>query len=151
MSYKIRRVWNAFLKLFTIKDGIFAATILALPIVGLYYLLLPPPPRETEAQQRYRLARDAQYAAESAAASKQLTEERLQIATLCRAKSLCADYAEVRQTCASAGSYKNCMEIKLGRDKFLDAGQMCTEEGQVNFPPDQLPWWPQCLKAGWGL
>jgi hypothetical protein len=47
----------------------------------------------------------------------------------CRASSICQHFAKVRQDCATAGDFTNCIEVKMGRD--YSSVDQCDDEGGV--------------------
>jgi hypothetical protein len=82
------------------------------------------------------VARQAEEAAARAAASaateaSKRAEE--MTAFRCKAKSICKTYGRVRQECATAGNYKNCLRIKMGSEAY-EIIDMCTEEGETVDP-----------------
>lgn len=56
----------------------------------------------------------------------------------CSMKEACKSYSQVRLECATAGNFKNCMEIKLGdktNEVLNDGGgaeNICKNDGQIN-------------------
>ena len=67
---------------------------------------------------------------------------------VCRLESVCADYPDVRDVCATAGSFEKCMEVKLGsREKYDSLKRACTNDGKVMMDPDKIPGWISCWTA----
>ena len=66
---------------------------------------------------------------------------------MCRVKAVCERFAAVRQECATAGNFENCVSVKLG-----DAASMigeCTNDGMVATPyPDTVPSAVECWLHG---
>ena len=62
---------------------------------------------------------------------------------LCHLKSVCPKYGKIRQECATAGSYRTCISIKMGSDSSLTSG--CTEEGEILVPDNVVPGFLECL------
>jgi hypothetical protein len=136
----MKQIWKAFVKTYSIGGVIFIAGLLIAAIVS---MLIP----EAAGEREQRIAKEALYQKQITESRTKTIENMLRISALCKAKNLCPDYAKVRQECAIAGNYKMCMEIKLGQENYLESGKICTPDGQVNYPSDKVPWWPECLKA----
>src|SRR5260370_1338965 len=51
---------------------------------------------------------------------------------LCQLKSTCVKYAQVRQQCATAGNFENCISVKMGNG-FRSSGSGCTDDGNVDY------------------
>jgi hypothetical protein len=49
---------------------------------------------------------------------------------LCKVKSICAQYGEVRQGCATAGNFENCIRVKMG-DENYEFVSSCTNDGHM--------------------
>jgi hypothetical protein len=79
--------------------------------------------------------------AELEVATKARKEQEAITALRCKAKSICKKYGTVRQECATAGNYNNCLRIKMGSEAYGYIG-MCTEEGGV---ADSVPNAAECL------
>ncbi len=59
----------------------------------------------------------------------------------CHSKSVCRNYAEIRLSCAEAGSIQKCIEIKMQGDDF----SVCTDDGNISGIDDKLmPNFAQC-------
>ena len=59
----------------------------------------------------------------------------------CKAKSVCPDYAEIRISCAEAGSIQKCIEIRMRGDDY----SVCTDDGKIIGIDDKLmPSFAQC-------
>jgi len=65
------------------------------------------------------------------------------LALQCEERSICAEYAEVRQECATAGSYRNCMSIKLSHG-WPWASDGCNPDGSVIGAGPDAPGRLQC-------
>lgn len=48
----------------------------------------------------------------------------------CHRIDLCKDFADARQSCATAGSYNRCMDIRLGGANFSEASFACSNNGR---------------------
>ncbi len=60
----------------------------------------------------------------------------------CQSKSICKNYADVRLSCAEAGSIQKCIEIKMKGDDY----SACTDDGRINGLEEQLvPNFAQCI------
>jgi hypothetical protein len=86
--------------------------------------------------------------AEVAAARKVANEQNRQ---LCAASNFCNRYGEMRQACATAGDFDNCLRVKVG-DKDTWRVHYCTADGGVtNLPPNaSMPNFLQCLYYNMG-
>jgi hypothetical protein len=105
----------------------------------------PSPPPETPAQAQAREARTAAQvqARETRAAANELKRSR------CRLQSMCAKYGEVRQQCAIAGNFNNCVTVRMGG---ADIGRYdCTDDGKIVWKgpvPADMPNRLECLFLG---
>jgi hypothetical protein len=82
--------------------------------------------RETAERQEAVVA-SAAYA--RADAQRKALHEQNQL--LCKVKSICAQYGHVRQDCATAGNFTNCMRVKMGDENYELVGS-CTNDGHVD-------------------
>jgi hypothetical protein len=106
-----------------------AAPVFALMVYA--SVALPPapiPPPETPAQANARLA-----AAQLQATVTRQAAERTKM--LCALRATCSRYGEVRQQCAAAGDFKNCIRVKMGAGDF-DQTDSCTEDGNIAIAPE---------------
>jgi hypothetical protein len=97
----------------------------------------PPPPPETPAQtQARREAYQAEVQRREAEAQRQAAAAERK-ASLCHLQSVCVRYGRARQECATAGDYKNCVDIKMG----TDATDLypCMNDGGVFNQPSDMP------------
>lgn len=78
--------------------------------------------------------------ARAAADAAKLEQERY----LCRIESVCEKYGKVRQDCATAGSFDNCIRVRMGDDDvgLVDA---CTNDGNVLYPSEHMPSGLRCF------
>ena len=88
-------------------------------------------PTETPQQAQAR-----QLAAEQAQLVERAKERESQ---LCSLVPVCRKYGEVRQECAVAGSFRNCVMVKMGNSDFSD----CADDGTIadassSETPDRL-------------
>jgi hypothetical protein len=73
---------------------------------------------------------------------------------LCAAKARCSAYGEARQTCATAGDFENCLQIKMGNE-YSSARSQCVSNGKLNPTVASTPtafdcaisWLPASLHA----
>lgn len=95
--------------------------------MGVYAVLHPPTAQQLQADAQ---AEQARKAAEAAT----VEQERY----LCRLATVCKKFESVRQDCATAGNFGNCIKVKMGDD---DAGLIdsCTNDGKLLYTPEQMP------------
>ena len=90
--------------------------------------------RETAQETQAREAAESQEAARHAAASAKAAADREsakeRIRLLCKTKVVCARYAEVRQECATAGSFQTCIQVKMGDENYESIGS-CSNDGHL--------------------
>jgi hypothetical protein len=105
---------------------------------------LPNPPPETPEQtQARKTAQQAQAKLQAAEAERRKAAAN-QVKALCAQQAICTKFAEARQACATAGNYKNCVDIKMGSDA-TGGLYPCMNDGHIwNEPPD-MPNRFQCL------
>lgn len=93
------------------------------------------PPQQTQAREMA----DGQTASEPNAANERAEAERTarreRNRLLCKVKSICEQYGQVRQECATAGNFKNCIRVKMGDEKFAETGS-CTDDGHMDAPSE---------------
>jgi hypothetical protein len=73
-----------------------------------------------------------------------LRREIMDTAYQCHIKDVCSLYSSTRQECATAGSFKNCLEVKMGAERFNEI-DMCTEDGKISWPSSTPPTSLDCL------
>jgi hypothetical protein len=80
--------------------------------------------------------------------NKELTEYKN---TLCHAQMLCGKYSSVRQECALAGDFNNCVSIKMGNDGMWE--YPCTYDGRLINETDRakVPNTVECWLRNAGL
>ena len=68
----------------------------------------------------------------------------------CHLTSICPAYRSVRQDCAIAGNFDNCIAVKMGDDKYL-AIDGCTEDGNAlaYMVPNKPPFYDECFWRNW--
>lgn len=98
--------------------------------------IVPEPTSETVEQRRARI--EAQQVKLQREASEQQRTR-----SLCQAAELCRKFGEARQACATAGNYKNCVDIKMGKDA-TDL-YPCMNDGHVWAEPADMPNRFQCF------
>lgn len=89
-------------------------------------LLSPPPPPLTPEQLAKR-----QQSEQVATLQRQRREK------LCHAAAVCPRYAKTRQECATAGSFRTCIDVRMGKDAAIIG--MCTDEGELRSEPEDMP------------
>jgi hypothetical protein len=101
-------------------------------------MVLPRPPPETTAQYQARLA------AEQVEQQRKATALELRKG-YCSLRSICSKYAQVRQACATAGNYNNCVSIKMDADQWRVGS--CSNDGDVVVlgPKDDMPSGLECF------
>ena len=112
------------------RHPIVTLVVLALlAFVGFAIMYPPPPPTAQQVQAEQAAAR-----ARAAAAAAQLAQDKY----FCRLEPVCEKYGKVRQDCATAGSFDNCIKVKMGDDDvgLIDA---CTNDGNVLYPSEHMP------------
>jgi hypothetical protein len=57
----------------------------------------------------------------------------------CEMRTICSDYKSNRDICATAGSYKTCMSIKMGEVNLSRAQVGCLEDGSMSYRPEHSP------------
>jgi hypothetical protein len=90
----------------------------------------PPKPRTVEDEQRNAIAETARQAAEKD--RQQLDQHKRE---LCRAAAVCKKYDTVRLECATAGSFKTCLRVKMGDDAVFANSCNGYNEGGPALPP----------------
>jgi hypothetical protein len=65
---------------------------------------------------------------------------------LCRQATACKKYSKVREECATAGSFKTCLRIKMGDDAhWIDTCNGYVEGGPALPPPPETPNSVECF------
>lgn len=62
----------------------------------------------------------------------------------CKMKETCNDFRTIRKTCANAGTIDECIKIRSDNQSYLD---LCTANGESNFPSNVTPNWAQCFRV----
>jgi len=107
----------------------------ALLIWGYGQLAPDLPPEPPEQIQSRRAAQLDQAKAQAAATARQRA--------LCNQQTICTKFATARQECATAGNYKNCVDIKMGKDA-IDL-YPCMNDGRVWSEPADMQNRFQCF------
>jgi hypothetical protein len=93
----------------------------------------PPPPPESAEQIAARIENQRRQAAIDAENRRQRATreaaEAQQLRYLCSLKPICEKYANVRQACAVAGDFMNCMRVKMGDD--MGSTSSCRNDGSI--------------------
>jgi hypothetical protein len=131
--------------------------VLLIPVAGIRTAVerLMETPGQTQARVRIEqreAVESAARAAESertrAARQTEEAERNERTKALCKLRSLCSKYGAVRQECAVAGNFDNCVSIKMGNFD-QDQPLMCTPDGKVAFvSPDAIPNRAECFLSG---
>jgi hypothetical protein len=116
------------------NKGFWIGVLIFLSIIGLSAIFSTPPTAEQQRAFNEQHQRDRDRA-------KARSDE---IRNLCHVKSVCKAYADVRQECAVAGDFNNCVRVKIG-DENMDSVPYCANDGSISSPPDNLPSWFDCL------
>jgi hypothetical protein len=129
-----RRVYNA---AFAVLDWVFG--LCAVGIVAIVAFLIWTAPPRTPAE------RAADEAASRQRAAKENDEEQFKL-YLCHAAAACKKYSAVRLECATAGSFKTCLRIKMGEDSGYSDFCSGYVEGAPSVPlPPQTPNAVECF------
>jgi hypothetical protein len=121
------------------------ATVLLTALFGYWVWLgvhrLTETPEEARAEamvdaqiQQERAQQAAIRDAERAQQTAEQATKRKQDRALCRVKSICEEYAHVRQECATAGNFQTCVRVKMGDENFEEVGS-CTNDGHIAYLP----------------
>jgi hypothetical protein len=129
---RIARVIRAFFyaaSLFWKREPL--TVLVVLLVLGiLVWGALRPTETAEEAQARFESQR-RQYAESKAA--KENTK------LLCTLKDTCEKYGTARQQCATAGSFQNCVRVKMGSINY-EVVDRCTEDGKPSgIPASEIP------------
>jgi hypothetical protein len=137
---------------FWIKSGWMDFTAIA--FIGVVFLCVgiavhnapppsPPTQVELEAQAQQRQAQQLAYERRVEDARKAAAARGARASWLCRISRSCEKYASVRQDCAVAGDFDNCLRVKMGSD--MNDTMYCTNDGHITYPPDDMPSKVECL------
>ena len=78
-------------------------------------------------------------------------QEKAEFATtnlLCKMENVCSSYPDLRDVCATAGSFDKCMEVKYGtREKYDATKQACTNDGKLQMDESKIPGTFSCWLA----
>jgi hypothetical protein len=76
------------------------------------------------------------------------TERRERTKMFCKLESVCSRYGEVRQECATAGNFDNCIRVKMG-DAHSSEIESCTNDGKLAYvSQDESPNRVECFLVG---
>jgi hypothetical protein len=120
------------------KVGIYLATvIIALLLLGVIFkpppTPTPPTKEQIEAQKAQLEQAEAKFKAEQqwrTAEQQRRIQQAQQKRALCKAADTCKKYATVRQECAVAGSFKNCISVKMNIS-YGTLETSCNNDGTV--------------------
>ena len=96
-------------------------------------------------RQRIEAERQRVEAARRAEEQTRETERIERTKVLCKLGSICSRYGAVRQECATAGNFNNCVRVKMGD---ADSSQIdnCTQDGKLAYvSPDGTPNLVECF------
>jgi hypothetical protein len=114
-----------------IAIGVLAVYVGSFLVFGMFYR---PPPSLPPTQEQLKL-------------EKQLADERKDRdrdnVYWCSLAVVCSKYAEVRDQCAVAGDFTNCLRVKL-KDDWNRIDQ-CADGGKLIDPPANMPDTFQCI------
>jgi hypothetical protein len=71
--------------------------------------------------------------------------ESVQQDMMCRFVNECKKYGAVRQQCAVAGDFNNCIDIKMGKDLYGGLAILCTNDGQFRGDKTKVPSQIECF------
>jgi hypothetical protein len=112
-------------------------------LCGVWAAVMAPPPKPLTAEEQQRSAA-AERVRQSAQKDRQQTEQAK--LDLCRAAAICKKYDTVRLECATAGSIKTCLRVKMGDDSvFANSCNGYNEGGPALPPPVGTPGVIECF------
>jgi hypothetical protein len=115
---------------FSAKVFLVLFALFAVGAVGVWLSEPPPTPEQVAASKAADAAATKRHQLEAA------EQERENF--ICDLVNACKKYATVRQECAVAGNFKNCVNIKMGRDDW----SYCSDDGKL--PGWEQPPAPRC-------
>jgi hypothetical protein len=98
---------------------------------------------QAEKAQRAALIQEEQAEKAQRAAQAEKAQRTLRI-TMCT----CKRYAAVRQECAVAGNFENCIKVRMMGDSMTtydDLANNCADDGTVRWQPEKVPSSVQCF------
>jgi hypothetical protein len=126
-----------------VRNAFFLMLLLVvLCCVGAVFTDHPPPKPLTPEEQRARQAaeKDRQQIEQAKQVKQQVKQD------LCRAAAVCKKYDTVRLECATAGSFKTCLRVKMGDDSvFANSCNGYSEGGPALPPPPGTPNVVECF------
>ncbi len=66
---------------------------------------------------------------------------------ICRWKTVCSMYPDIRYDCASAGSFDKCMSVRMSPSLYMEAKNICTESGLIKSADAEVPNFARCFIA----
>jgi hypothetical protein len=104
-------------------------------------------PEQRQSEQRAYATQSAAYSAARERTDYAAKTKRLSDIYMCRVKRACERYGTVRQECATAGDFNNCISVKMGND--ADKVGQCVNDGSVALlSTDQMPNAVECFVHG---
>ena len=137
---KLRIAASFFFKVWQHPVGGFLIFFAAMGAVGLAITYIPQilmSPAERASFIAKQIAEEAQIRTLQSAAEEEKKY-------LCRLKTVCKTYATVRQDCATAGNFNNCINVKMGDDDAAMTGS-CSNDGKPLYPQAKVPDNLECL------
>ena len=147
------KVWR-FCKAFCVAFFIFAkrepgATLFLLVVVPAaifqMWAAAHESPQAAQARMEAEAADAIQYRVQAKEREEQARARQETTKALCRLKDICKQYAEVRQDCATAGNFNNCISVKMGDERFGEVAN-CANDGSIaSVTSDNVPSRIDCL------
>src|SRR5262245_24448684 len=104
-------------------------------IAGLIAIVIMNPPPSTEQEIEARKAQTEATKARKRQEQQQKVAKAANDRALCNTASVCKKYGKVRQDCAVAGNFRNCVQVKMGENTSY-AETDCNDDGTPRWQPD---------------
>jgi hypothetical protein len=113
--------------------------LILITLIGVLTFDHPTPEQVAQLAQKQEINRQStlahQEAEERKAPTVALQSQRYK--NLCHTAAVCTKYATTRQECATAGSFRTCIDVKMGDDAAI-IGACTNEGGLLSQPVDML-------------
>jgi hypothetical protein len=110
--------------------GLFAAVSVVPLVHDAIYPPKPPTPGDIQAgKAALEAVQEAQIRAKDARALG---------TALCQQKMICAKLPDIRQECATAGNFDNCIKVKIGDEDYSSVAY-CNHGGDLAYTPENMP------------
>jgi hypothetical protein len=116
----------------------FVALLSAYMLFSVIYGVLYPSSPMTPAQVQEQVSIQAANSAAIRATIEANKYARNLGTALCHQKTICAKLPNIRQECATAGNFDNCIKVKIG-DEDYSSVTYCTNEGNLAYTPENMP------------